>query len=203
MPKDICEKLVCMGYSMKPTLLPLDELTIVPYKDSPISAGDVIVFVPPGKDHKIAHRVISAKPGKILTKGDNNVKSDTVLVLPQNILGKVVRYKRGSKISRVYGGSLGYLHASVFRAKQLSGRIMSILFGSAYRRLARSGIVLRLVPAHKKIRTLVFKRPHGEDIQVFMGNLLVARRRPRADKWYVRKPFRLFVEKNVNKDLYA
>ncbi|MDD5423331.1 MAG: signal peptidase I [Candidatus Omnitrophota bacterium] len=188
------EKLVCIGNSMKPTLSPLDMLDVAPYNGKKIRPGDVIVFFSNDCEHKIAHRVVSVKQGKILTKGDNNNKVDTLSVSSEKIVGKVEYFERGKKRFRIYGGAIGRAYAFLFKTKQSSGRALSYLFGNAYIKLAKTGIALRLIPCREKIRTVVFKRPHGEDIQVFMGNLLIARRRPWQDKWYVRKPFRLFVE---------
>lgn len=199
MEKNLSEKLVCVGNSMKPTLSPLDMLDVVPYNGKNIRPGDVIVFFSRDRGHKIAHRVLSVRPGKILTKGDNNAKIDTISLLPENIVGKVEYFERGKKRFRVYGGRVGQMYASLFRAKQFSGRALSYLFGNAYIKLAKTGIALRLIPCREKIRTVVFKRPYGEDVQVFMGNLLIARRRSRHNNWYVRKPFRLFIEDYISK----
>lgn len=183
---------------MRPTLVSLDALKIAPYNKKKIRSGDVVVFVRPGSSQKVAHRVISVKSEKILTRGDNNNKVDRLSISASDIVGRVVYAKRGEIQSRIYGGSIGQVYASLIRAKKLSGRMLSFLFGPAYRRLAKTGMVLRLVPCREKIRTVVYKRPHGEEIQLFMGGLLVARRKPRSDKWDVKRPFRLFVEDYIN-----
>ncbi len=50
------------GPSMIPSLRPGDELEIVAYDQQQIRKGDVIVFIPPGGDAKIVHRVVSVVP---------------------------------------------------------------------------------------------------------------------------------------------
>ena len=46
------------GSSMNPTLKPHDILQVVPYIGRKIRGGDVIVFLPPGSNRKVTHRVL-------------------------------------------------------------------------------------------------------------------------------------------------
>jgi signal peptidase I len=186
--------MVCVGFSMMPTLRPMDLLEVVSYNGSSIRPGDVVVFFAKGKRHKVAHRVVSVGHGNVITKGDNNSKVDTDPIPSKDIVGRVVYSIRGKKTLCVYGGSRGQLRGSIFSTKQLLDRALSSLLRPAYHRLARTGIALRITPLRKKIRTVVFKRPHGDDTQIFMGSLLIARHRSWNNRWFVRKPFRLFVE---------
>jgi len=60
-----------VGPSMNPLLMGGDGLHIVPYKGRPIRPGDVIVFIRPGGETKVVHRVVSVDSRGIKTRGDN------------------------------------------------------------------------------------------------------------------------------------
>ena len=56
---------------MNPLLLGEDGLHISPYNGRAVRCGDVIVFIPPGVDTKVVHRVVSVDWGGIRTGADN------------------------------------------------------------------------------------------------------------------------------------
>ena len=71
-----------VGPSMNPLLVDGDGLHIVPYKDRAIRPGDVVVFIPPGSETKIVHRVVSVDARGIRTRGDNATTVDPWILSP-------------------------------------------------------------------------------------------------------------------------
>ncbi|MCP3858125.1 MAG: hypothetical protein GY704_00590, partial [Phycisphaeraceae bacterium] len=78
------------GSSMNPCLCELDLLEVVPYGNRPVKVGDVILFMPPGGDQPIVHRVVDVAPEGILTRGDNSLHKDPWRLTPGDITGRVL-----------------------------------------------------------------------------------------------------------------
>jgi len=82
-------KVVTRGLSMAPLILPKDTLIIE--KNYEYGPNDIVVFK---KDRKfIAHRVIYERFGKIVTKGDRNLKDDGFIEKGE-IFGRVTAIRR-------------------------------------------------------------------------------------------------------------
>jgi signal peptidase I len=62
--------------SMRPTLSPGDVAVTHPVPVGTLRVGDVIVFVPPGQDEPVIHRIASLGDGVITTQGDANTVAD-------------------------------------------------------------------------------------------------------------------------------
>lgn len=79
------------GESMKPLLLPDDNVFIKKVGFNKLQIGDIIVY----KKNKrlITHRLIYKNKQHVITKGDNNLECDHKL-LPKQIVGKVIKIKR-------------------------------------------------------------------------------------------------------------
>jgi len=179
---------------MNPTLWPGDGLKIISCDGQRIRPGDVIVFVPPGKEGKIVHRVVSVDSRGIRTRGDNNKNPDPWALTPDDILGRVVSVHRGSRRQRVFGGSIGEFCIFALRFSHLFGGIISFLLRPVYHRLGRSLLLSKKL--HRVLRPTVvsFRRPEGIELQAVMGHSIIARRIPGRDQWHIRRPFRLFVD---------
>ena len=89
-----------IGPSMKPILKPGDRLQIIPYHGQKIRGGDVVVFIPPGGEVKIIHRVIYVGSQGIKTRGDNCNQADPWALSSDHILGRVVCARRGNRRRR-------------------------------------------------------------------------------------------------------
>jgi len=85
---------------MNPILKPGDRLHIVPCDGQPIRRGDVVVFVPPGGDTKIIHRVISVESHGVRTQGDNSSSADEWILSPDRIIGRVIYAQRKNRKQR-------------------------------------------------------------------------------------------------------
>ena len=185
-----------IGPSMRPILKPGDRLQVISYDRQRIRRGDVVVVVPPGGAAKIIHRVVSAGSQGIKTRGDNCNRVDQWVLSPDRILGRVLYARRRNRRRRVFGGSLGHLLGVTIRAINGIDQRVSGLLHPAYEWSARAGMFRRLLPAQMTPRVISFSRPEGTELQLLMGRWLIGRRLPGRSRWYIRRPFRLFVDEN-------
>ena len=185
-----------IGPSMRPLLKPGDRLQVISYHRQRIRRGDVVVFLPPGGPAKIIHRVVSAGSHGIKTRGDNCSRVDQWVLSPDRILGRVVYKLKGRRRRRVFGGSLGHLLGVAIRAINGIDQGVSVLLRPAYEWWTRAGMFRRLLPAQMTPRIISFARPEGTELQLLMGRWLIGRRLPGRSRWYIRRPFRLFVDEN-------
>jgi signal peptidase len=183
-----------IGPSMNPTLQSGDALQIIPYDSKKIRCGDVIVFIPPGGDRKITHRVISIDSKGVKTKGDNNKRIDSWVLSHDNIIGEVIYVQRGRGCRRVYGGPIGQLFVVVVKAIRIMDSVISYLLRPVYQQLASSGIFRRWLHGLVDIRVISFNRQEGPELQLLMGQQVIGRLLPGKSQWDIRRPFRLFVD---------
>ena len=104
-----------IGPSMNPILKAGDILEIVSYEGQEVRPGDVIVFVAPGGDSKVIHRVVAIDSRGIRTRGDNSTDVDPWILKADQVLGRVVCARRRNKRLKVFGGPMGRLVATVIR----------------------------------------------------------------------------------------
>jgi len=182
------------GPSMNPVLKTPDILHLIPYGEKQIRPGDVIVFIPPGGDTKVVHRVVSADAQGIRTKGDNNKGADQWLLQQADIIGRLVRIERGGRQLPVYGGTLGKIQASIAKSIRIVQSGMRQLFVPIYRGLARSGALKTWVSARMKTKVISFAREEGTELQLVIGSRVIGRRPPGKTYWLIRRPFLLFID---------
>jgi signal peptidase len=200
---DSLNQVVYTGPSMNPTLRAPDILSVVPYNERKIRCGDVIVFVPPGGNHRITHRVISVDKEGIKTRGDNNSNIDTFILKPDNIIGRVTYARRGNKLLRIYAGLPGQLYVIAVKTVRKIDMGISFLLHPIYHWLSKIGVFRWFVPLRLKPRIISFKRPPGVEHHLVMGRRIVGKRLPGKEKWYIKRPFRLFVdEKSLFRESY-
>jgi hypothetical protein len=183
-----------IGSSMNPTLEPGVRLDVSAYHGQKIRKGDVIVFIPPGGDSKIVHRVISVGSDGIRTRGDNRKHEDDWVLSPDNILGRVVAGWRGKRRQSIFGGPLGRLFAASVRIIHAIDSRVSYLLRPAYNELAAGSIFVRLLPAQMRPRVILFNRAAGKELQLLMGRYVIGRWLSGKSGWNIRRPFRLFVD---------
>ena len=186
-----------VGPSMNPLFVDGDGLHIVPYEDRAIRPGDVIVFVPPGGETKIVHRVISADMQGIKTKGDNAGASDPWVLTPDNILGRVTYIQRRNKKRNICDGFMGRVMACAFHWMHRGDAVISFLLHPVYQGLCRSTFLRKRLHRLVKPRVLSFRRPEGMEQQLVVGHRLIGRRRPGKGYWEIRRPFRLCVDESL------
>ena len=178
---------------MNPTLKAGDGLMVAPYGDTPVRPGDVIVFRAPGRKRHVTHRVVSVDVRGVRTRGDNNTKTDSWALPPDEIGGRVVSAHRGAKSIPIHGGRRGVLQPGLLWFVRHTDSAVSRLSRPVYRRLAATGLFRRALPRKTEPRVLCFTRPDGVEMQLLMGRWVIGRRRP-GGQWRVRRPFRIFVD---------
>jgi hypothetical protein len=183
-----------IGSSMNPTLRPGIRLHVRAYHGQKIRRGDVVVFIPPGCDSKIVHRVTSVNSDGIRTQGDNLNHKDDWILGRENILGRVVSAQRGNRRFRVFGGPLGHSFAMAIRVIKSIDSLLSSLLRPFYQQLAEGGAFRRWLPNRMRPRVISFNRDAGTELQLVMGQRVIGRRLEGKTRWHIQRPFRLFVD---------
>lgn len=179
---------------MNPTLKAGDQLWVVSYENTRIRVGDVVVFHTPERKRHVTHRVIFVDSRGVRTRGDNNNKTDSRVLRPDEITGKVVSAYRGMKRISIHGGRGGILFARALWAIKHINVTISRILHPAYRWLSESGIFRRALPHWFRPRVFCFTRPNGMEMQLCLGRWIIGRRRSGWDRWQIRRPFRLFLD---------
>jgi hypothetical protein len=182
------------GPSMNPTFRDGDRLWVIPYGKRRIRSGDVIVFCPPADACHVVHRVIAVSPSGMKTRGDNNHFMDPWILRSEDIFGRVVSAGRAKSRVRISGGARGRLSARLLRIAKQADAMISAMLRPIYLRIAKSGIIIRLVSQRVKPRVVCFKQPKGIEMQLLLGRRVIGRRLPGQALWQIRRPFRLFVD---------
>jgi hypothetical protein len=184
------------GPSMNPILKAGDILEIASYKGQEIRPGDVIVFIPPGGDSKVIHRVAVMDSQGIRTRGDNCTDVDPWILNPEHVLGRVLCARRRNKRLRVFGGIVGRLFATVIRGIHSIDSSVSKFLRPSYKRLAGAGLCRHLLPRSMEPRVISFNRRAGTELQLVIGQRVIGRWPPGESGWHIRRPFRLFVDED-------
>jgi hypothetical protein len=183
-----------IGTSMSPVFKTGDRLQVIPYNQQEIRRGDVVVFIPPGGDSKIVHRIISVNSDGIKTRGDNCNHADDWVLRWEDILGRVISSQRGNRRFKVFGGPLGHSYAVAIRVIKNIDSILSSLLRPFYQRLAKAGALRPWLPRWTRLRVISFNREAGTELQLVMGRRVIGRWSEGKSGWNIRRPFRLFVD---------
>jgi signal peptidase I len=186
----------CRGGSMRPLLRPGDRIRFVPCRVEEVRRGDVIIFISPGQDERIIHRVDSTGPEGIRTKGDANPFRDTGNLRQEDIVGRAVSVERNGKVTPVTGGIAGRLLAALISAFRKSDHLASHILNPCYRVLARSGLFRALLPSAMRPRVITFERDGQREMQLVLGRRIIGRRPAGTGAWTIRRPFRIFVDEH-------
>ena len=181
-----------LGPSMNPTLKAGDRLTVVPYENGKIRAGDVIVFRDPHKRIRVCHRVVRSLGPRVKTMGDNNYGMDPCMLGKDDILGRVVAVKRGNLDLTIHGGLKGAASGLFHRTRKRLDAALSRPLNPIYHTLARSGVCWGLRRFLPETRILRFHKARGVELQLVMGGRVIGRRPPATRRWEIERPFRLF-----------
>ena len=182
---------------MRPLLRPGDRIVFAPCRVEELRRGDVIIFIPPGQEERVAHRVVSTGPGGIRTKGDANPCRDTGNLRQEDIVGRAVSVERNGKVTPVTGGIAGRLFAALIRAFRTSDHLASHVLSPCYRGLARSGLFRALLPHALRPKVIEFDRDGTKEMHLLIGRRVVGLRQAGAGQWTIRRPFRIFVDEQA------
>ena len=188
------KKMVYTGSSMSPVLKTLDTIHVFLCKDKQIRRGDVIVFSPPDSNDMVVHRVVSFSDQGLMTRGDNNNEIDPWFLSPDRIIGCVVQSQRKNRLLTIYGGTRGLLYASAVRFLCNIDSMISSFLHPVYHRLAKTGLFRQWLPDGMHMRVLSFNRSDGMEFQLLMAGHVIGRLLPGKNEWFIRRPFRLFVD---------
>jgi len=179
---------------MNPILKAGDGLRVIPYDGKKIQPGDVVVFRHPESGSNIAHRVVGVQEQRIMTRGDNNNEMDPWVLRPEDIIGRVVFGKRKNRRTTVWNGKEGLLLARILWIKKWVDSRIAGIFRPVYRRLAKSGLFHGWLSPFMTTRIFYFNRPDGTELQLVIGRWVIGKRPPKAERWRIRPPFRIFVD---------
>jgi signal peptidase len=182
------------GNSMFPILKAGDSLKVLPYRNSRIRIGDVIVFKSPINGLLVVHRAVSVDKEGVVTKGDNARFKDNMVLQANEIIGKVVSVRRGEKKIKISGRFLGRVYGLVLGTGKYIRVFLSDLLRPAYRCLGQTGILRNLFSRFFHTKVSGFKCKNGLDIQLLWGRRVIGRRSPGSLQWHIRPPFRLFID---------
>lgn len=181
--------------TMVPALRYGDVARMEPCEVSSLRVGDVICFYR-AIDHAWISRVVAIGPEGIRARGDNDTLGFYRVIHPEDLIGRVIRAYRGSRIIPMRNGLPGRLTGLGCLAFRTLAPALYPLLGPVYRGLSRKGVLRRWIPRELAPRVVGFERKKGVEYQLFTGRRVVGRRLPDG-KWLIQPPFRLFVEESA------
>jgi signal peptidase I len=189
-------RFIYRGPSMAPTFRTGDVLYMNPNRRD-IAPGDVIVFHhQEGKDH-VVHRVIAVVAGGFITRGDNNLLSDPIPILPDQIVGRVEKTDRGAQVRMLTVGWRGLWVARVLHAKLQIKRLLRRIFRRPYRWLKSSGIASRLW--RPKIERIRLKTPDGPLVKYIHKGRTVASCWTATNCWRFKRPYDFILDPRIKR----
>lgn len=181
---------------MQPTLRPGD---IIFARRNPrkIRQGDIIVFSHPQEKRLIIHRIAYIGAPGIKTRGDNNGNMDEGFLSAKDIIGKVEYIHRFGKRIRVMGGFFGQVYVYFLRIMFGVKASLIVILHPVYHWFARNFILRRIFTTYLKNRIIVFHRPEGGELKLFLGRRAIATFSPRTKRWQIQRPFKLFIDESL------
>jgi hypothetical protein len=172
---------------------PGDLLYVVPYGETKIRIGDVVVFIAPDGEKKIVHRVVSVTSQGIRTRGDHSRKEDRYVLQAGHIIGRVLYAKGDRKLRKVAGGIRGKWRAwRTGMARRVRFGIFSCII-PAVRRIIPLETFRRVIQGRIPTRMISIQRPGGTELQLLLGRAVMGRILLGGNTWDFWWPFRLFV----------
>jgi signal peptidase I len=187
------------GRSMSGTFREGDRLKIEKSKINEIKIGDVTVFVNTKEGEKeshFVHRVISLAGKRMITRGDNNPKSDEEPGSEINLIGRVTHYERIGKIHKVWNGRLGLLRARVLHGRLHVIRAAKFILRKPYRMIKKTGIVAQFW--RPGIETFYFETQDGPLIKYIHKGRTVASCWVDSNRWWFRRPYDFVIGPKLN-----
>jgi len=183
-----------IGPSMRPLLRSGDLLEAEPYRGRRIRAGDIVVFSAPHEKRLITHRLVSFRNGRFIARGDNNTRSDPWPLTADDIVGKVLRIRRGARFRRLASGASGRLIGSGLRSLNSARQQIFRLIRPLYRRVEKLGAFRWLAGLLGGLKTVRVVRPDGPELHLLLGRRSVGKLGPGQQRWWIRPPFRLVID---------
>ena len=184
--------IICNGPSMKPTLIPGDKIETEEVIFDDLRPGDIIIYNSPENIRlNIIHRVTGRDADGLITRGDNNSRTDPYRIRPEHHPLKVVAIQRGSRHIAIakYGMILHRL-----RILQRKGSVLKRKYLYPIYSAVADSIIFYPAACLFKTEVRKFKRPKGIEFQLFLGKRRIGVFQTCEKKWYIRFPWKLFIK---------
>ena len=185
---------VYTGSSMYPTLRELDLFEVLPLAGRAVKPGDVILFHLEDQSRAIVHRAIQLATGGIHTQGDHNTAIDDDIVLPENVIGRVVRIHRGRKMLPIASGCL-------WRTRLAIHKMLIALYSWVAMRVRPSLVTMRAACARflagwLQPKIVRYTTPAGTITRMLLRHTVIGQYDPASRRWRIKAPYRLFIDEN-------
>jgi signal peptidase I len=188
------------GASMKGTFRIGDCLIVEPVSLNDISLGDVVVFCKSERpsNNQVVHRVVKIVPGGLITRGDFNRIDDVLIVLEENLVGRVTYFERNGKRHPVQNGWQGWLRGQILHFWHPFWRktwryVIAPVGRREYRWLRDSGLVGNLW--HPSVTKVYLETKQGPLVKYICNNQTVAYWWPKTNCFKCRKPYDLVLRR--------
>jgi hypothetical protein len=185
----------CVGPSMHPTLKPGDGIELYTYRaPEEIKVGDVISYPHPKGTTDVVHRIVAIKADGVITRGDNNNKTDPYTVPFDQITGKVITAKRRARRIAIRGGKIGFcVHKLMLFRKYLQpwGVLPFHLLSNL---LAASGL-FNVFHSALDLKIVLIEKNHQRQRILVSGHKAIGKKPAGSGEWQIRFPYKLFVNK--------
>jgi hypothetical protein len=181
------------GSSMTPTLHAGHLLYVRPTARD-IMPGDVIVFRRSSGDGYIVHRVVSTTNAGLITRGDNNRRTDAPVALGQ-VIGRVEMLEEEGSPRPVWGGNRGLWSAHIrWGMRRMEGWLRRAL-RPPYRALRSSSLARRVLGRwlFHRLSVVRLETPDGLLIKFIHNGRTVAHWWPQSNRFECRKPYDLVI----------
>jgi signal peptidase I len=191
-------QLAYKGSSMYPTLKAGDILNIFLYNHGQRKdVGDIVAFQCPKWNTIVVHRIVSVCQKGLLTKGDNSLRNDDWVLSPNNIIGRINSVKRDGKNIFILNGFWGKHYVRFVRAMRfIEKTLLLVILSPIYHWLSDKRIFHILILNRGKFQLYCFKRGVELELQLLFDRRVIGRLLPYQKQWHIKRPFRLFVDKN-------
>lgn len=190
-----------IGQSMSPTLREPEIIKLKPYENRSPKIGDVIFYLPQGKDKSIIHRVIRITKSGIKTRGDNNSQEDDYFLHLNEIKGQVVTAMCGSNTRQIKGGLRGRLVGSYLHKRKLIFRLFYKIIRPAYRIVLKNKFIVNLAAPLFNPSIIRFQFMENNNFVILFGKKIIGRYDRKSCNWRIHPFFRLFVNKEQLKKI--
>ena len=199
-------RLVYTGTDMSPTLQEPELLDVRPYGNKRVRPGDVICYESPDTGRTVVQRVVSVggrgtgaggPEDGIRTRGDNSRADDPRILTAADIIGRVEAAGRGARRRAIPGGRRGLVALRSVRLGQGIRRSAGLIPHTLYGFVAGFGPLSCLLPLSRRPRLVRFDARCGVFLKLLNGRQTVGQYDARLQTWYVRRPFRLFVDEQT------
>jgi hypothetical protein len=116
---------------------------------------------------------------------------------PDEIIGRVVSMQRGKRRVTIFGSFPGRIYAIAIGIGKSIETVLASMFRPAYHWFAKTGIFRKLFSRWIRTRVSCFTCGDGVEMQLHLGRRMLGRLQAGKDKWYIRRPFRLFIDESA------